>query len=200
MKKTVFFLLLMGILPLSLFAANVVSGVEGQPVLVRDGYEQPVTKGMEVLGGDIIKTGSGQADVSLNGGAGIRLLSDSEAQLKSIEQENTQIDLKVGNIIANLKKKIPEGSKFEVETPAAVLAVRGTQFWGQTQPGTSPKTTFAVRQGVVSVRDKATSEEFSVNKGQAIELAGQGQPALTREATVNELDAISQAELILIEE
>jgi hypothetical protein len=204
MKKAFLFsLLFIAALPLNAaFAANVVSGVEGQPVIVRDGQEQPAAVGMEVKKGDKVKTVAGsRADVSLNGAAGVRLLAESEAVLKEVSDTNTQIDLEVGNVIVNLKKKLAESDRFEVETPTAVLAVRGTQFWGQVTPqGEAPKTVFAVREGALNVKDKVTAEEWMVTKGGAIEITGDGKPALTRSAAVAELDAIAQAEEIKIEE
>ncbi len=187
----------------SLLAKNIVTGIQGQPVLVRDGQETVLTDGTEIAQGDTVKTGEGGLlDISLNGRSGVRILAETEVEMRQLDEKNTDLDMKVGNIIANLKKKVPSDGKFEVSTPAAVLAVRGTQFWGQAVPGGEgkPQSTFAVREGILSVRDKITSEEWMVNKGGAIEISGVGKPALTRAASAGELSAISQAEEIKIEE
>ena len=203
MKKTIIFLcaIFLGQPVFSAFAANVVTGIQGKPVIIQNGEEKPAEMGMEIQKGDILKTNElCQLDVSLNGGAGVRILASSEADLKEVAAENTRIDLKVGNLIANLKKKIPQGSKFEVETPAAVLAVRGTQFWGQVTEDAQSKTTFAVREGVLNITSKADSQVYTLEAGQAIELPLNEKNPHLRKAAEKELAAIATCEQIKIQE
>ncbi len=181
---------------------NFVTEMNGKATLVRAGQEQPVSVGMEVQPGDRVNVQSGTMDVSFNSYYGMRFLEATQCMISAADSENTQVNLITGNMIANLKKKLTPGQKFEVETPTAVLAVRGTQFWGQVlAPESGPaKTTFAVREGVLSITAKASQKSFTVEAGKAIELPeGEGNPSV-RDATEGELDAIKQAEVIKTEQ
>jgi hypothetical protein len=200
LKITAFLAFLMLSFHLSLFAEAIVSGIKGKATIVRGGSPLTLSMGTPLKKGDILKTeAGGQVDVSLNGAAGVRFLEGSEVVLRDIEPENTQLDLKIGNIIANLKKKLSDDQDFKVETPTAVLAVRGTQFWGQVAtPSAVPVTTFAVRKGEVEIFARQAQKSFKLSKGQALVIPyGETAPKV-REASKQELTAISQAEEIRI--
>ncbi len=203
MKKTLLALAgLMLIVPFTAQAAAekiVVSGVSGEPQMVRAGQTLPVKVGTECQTGDILKTSPGcNVDVSLNNLAGCRVLPSSECMISNGVSSNMKIQIKNGNAILNLKK-LPAGSSFQVETPTAVATVRGTQFWGRVmaQDPANPITTFAVRQGVVTVLAKGAGKTFSLKKGQALDIPANSSIAPSvRPALDAELKAMEEASSI----
>ena len=103
-----------------------------------------------------------------------------------------------GNAVLNLKKLSP-ASTFKVETPTAVAAVRGTQFWGRVdlQKADNPVTTFAVREGIVTVMVKNAGKLFYLKKGQALDIPKNTSIAPSiRPALDAEMEAMKQASAI----
>lgn len=187
---------------LSAYAAAaeiVVTGIEGEAVLTADGSDVKAVKGMAIPEGGVLKSGDqGTVDVSIYGNSGFRFLADTKVVFASTNPQEINLRLEAGNLIARFKNKIDPDASFEVETPTAVLAVRGTQFWGRVvSPGENPATSFAVREGAVSVTAKSSGQTFMLNAGQAIELLDDAEPVL-REAAVAELEAIAGSETIEI--
>lgn len=151
--------------------------------------------GMSCAAGDMVMTRPGAVvDLVLNGQAGCRLLPDTTAAVAGMKDGNIRVLVAEGNIVLNVKK-MPEGTRFLVDTPTSVAAVRGTQFWGRVagNEGTAV-TTFAVKEGGIRVRSKETGAEADLNAGQAVDL-GPGQTGLSpRPATAAELDAMKAAD------
>lgn len=89
----------------------------------------PVTRGMPLMQGDRIGTGkSSKADVSLDDGGVVTVNQSSAVLLKSLKRKDASFMLNVGRIllkVPGLKKRL---EKLQVRTPAAVAAVRGTEF------------------------------------------------------------------------
>ena len=183
--------------PIAAHAGGVVTESKGETFIVRNGKYLPAHVGMKVKKDDVVKTGpASQMDFSVNDQGGVRLLGPTELGVASTKKQDTQVDLRVGNIIVNLKEKL-KGAKFQVQTPAAVLAVRGTQFWGrEEQKSDKNVTTFAVRRGTVEVTDKATGESFTMEKGEAIDLSIEAGAAHSRKALAAEMGAMAQADEI----
>ncbi len=181
--------------------SHYISDIQGEASVLRQGKHVPASGGMEILQGDVIETEKGaQVDLSLNGESGTRFLEATQCTIEKASDKDIRLNMTAGNLIANLKKKLGPDQTFEVETPTAVLAVRGTQFWGQVQTleGGPRQSTFAVREGSLTVAAKASNAMFVLEAGQAIELPEGKVDPVVREATQGELDAIAQAEQIKI--
>ncbi len=106
------------------------------------------------------------------------------------------LKLSKGNAILNLEK-LPKGTSFQVETPTAIAAVRGTQFWGRVNPENpnNPITTFAVRRGQVEVLAKSEGKKFILEAGQALDVPKDSEkPAAMRKALDEEMAAMAQAD------
>lgn len=205
MKKIVLVLAALTVLVLQtpLFAASdniVVSSFAGSPVILRGDQTIPVTAGMQCQAGDIVKTPTSESsvDISVNGLAGCRILPASEFTIVNGSQSDMRLKILSGNAILNLEK-LPQGSSFQLETPTAVAAVRGTQFWGRVDaqnPG-NPVTTFAVREGTVEIIAKAAGKTFRLEKGQALDIpADESIVPLIRPALDAEMQAMAQASSI----
>lgn len=177
----------------------VISKVQGAPMIVRDGQEIAAVEGAICRTNDLLKTTPGCVlDIAMNGRAGCRVLASSEVLIASAENDRMHLRLDNGNIILNVDK-LPKGSEFMIETPTAVAAVRGTQFWGRVEGAQigSPVTTFAVREGAVEILTKVSGQVFKVEQGQALDIPED--PAavpLIRPALAEELAAMEQAQTI----
>ena len=181
----------------------VVSNIKGDPTIIRNGQEMPASVGMACEKGDVLKTTSQcQLDLSLNQVAGCRVLGSSECQIADAKASDMYLKVTDGNVILNLKK-LPESCSFRVETPTAVAAVRGTQFWGRVdlQKIDNPVTTFAVREGSVEILAKSAAKSFTITPGQALDIPKDPQvtPSI-RPALPAEMQAMEQAHDIQISE
>ena len=177
----------------------VVLGIQGAPMLVRGGQTMPISKGMEFQKDDVIQTSQNcMADLSMNNLAGCRVLPASQIAIADAEKGGMRLKIESGNAVFNLEK-LPKDSTFEVETPTAVAAVRGTQFWGRVamDPAASPVTTFAVRQGSVQIFAKAAQKSFLIQKGEALDIpADASKTPSVRPALEGEMQAMTQADTI----
>lgn len=171
-----------------------VTQASGTAEVVRDSKTQPATAGVALQAGDALKTGpDGQLDVSVAGLAGARFLGSTEAALTGTEQAQMSVTVTTGNVVLNLKD-LPPGSAFELETPTAIAAVRGTQFWGRVDaPAGAPSTTLAVREGSVAVTVKASGASYTVAQGQALDIPMGAMAPTTRAALDEEMAAMAQA-------
>lgn len=99
---------------------------------------RPVRVGDKLFEGDRIKTAEGaKAELLLEDGSFIRLREKTTLIIKTTRQKiSTQatehnLELRVGEIMLELKE-LNKGSTFEVQTPTAVAAVRGTTYYVRT--------------------------------------------------------------------
>ena len=119
--------------------------------------------------GDIIKTGP-ESFVVIQIGDDIlaRIQPDSTVEVKSLfEQENTEIFLEKGQIISVVKKFSKENN-YNIKTPTALAAVRGTEYSISFYKGRS---VLAVKEGKVqlsSLESKEKSKELMVETGNTV--------------------------------
>jgi hypothetical protein len=177
----------------------VISNVIGQASIIRGDKTMPATAGMACQSGDIIKTSPDcTLDIAMNKMAGARVLAGSECAIVDGKAQNMHLKIMNGNAILNLEK-LPEQSSFKVETPTAVAAVRGTQFWGRVDLAQveNPVTTFAVREGSVEIFAKSLGKSFMLEQGQALDIPkDESVVPLIRPALEAELQAMAQADAI----
>ncbi len=196
MKYTALFLFAILFMPAFTHAEEsdrVIFKTQGQSFVVRNGKDLSTEPGMHLEKEDILKTGpNSQLDLTMNGLVGIRLLAETQVRIMETEKEKMEIELKMGNIIANLKKLVA-GSDFKVESQTATLAVRGTQFWGRVNAPVLPITTFAVREGNVNIIEKSSGKSFDLTPGQALDIPETGGAISTRQAKPEEMQALEQA-------
>lgn len=121
--------------PLQLLAADAVIDRMSGEVLVRAAGEKAFTPAhakAPLLFGDEVKTSaSAVAHVVTNGGAAILLRPNTTMKLGGTADQ-TSLEIRLGEFLIGLKKKLAPKQSFQVRTPAAVAAVRGTLFWGLT--------------------------------------------------------------------
>lgn len=117
-----------------------------------DGRKKILTKNALIRVGDEVLSGAGAATITLADGSEVRLSPDSRLIFNRLTQYgkpgmvDTRLRLNRGEVHTRVKPVMEGGARFEIETPSAVAAVRGTAFSLQTGPeGTS----LQVTEGVV---------------------------------------------------
>lgn len=141
--------------------------VEGD---VRSGT-QALIPGSSLSPGDGVRTGKdGFATIRLADGSTLELKPDSEVVLESVrksplaEGSEAKFLLRSGRAEAAVQKRPAGGARFEVRTPIAVAAVRGTRFRVASDAARQTATS-EVLEGVVEVADNANLGRVSVAEG-----------------------------------
>ncbi len=155
-----------------------VVAVNGAVSLVRaDGQSAEITVGTELFSGDRVTTGDGQslrlqfADQSeLQVQANSEVVLDKLSQFKHSGMVDTRIRLNSGRIQTRVQQQ-KEGNRYEIKTPSAITAVRGTDFRLSAE-GTEISRT-EVTEGLVAV--SAGDAEKGVDEGFGI-IAEAGKP------------------------
>ncbi|MGO1461799.1 MAG: FecR domain-containing protein [Marinobacter sp.] len=113
-----------------------VTSVSGNVQLISgiDGRKKALTEDALVRVGDEVLSGAGAATITLADGSEVRLSPDSRLIFNRLTQYgksgmvDTRLRLNRGEIHTRVKPVIEGGARFEIETPSAVAAVRGTAF------------------------------------------------------------------------
>lgn len=125
-----------------------------------------VEKDMPLAAGDRITTGdNSSAEIALEGSHIIFLRSNSDFTVESSRQSESIFNLNLGSLLARLQK-LGEGRVLKVRTPAAVAAVRGTEFGVEVDPENSAQTHIGVfDEGKVEIQGgKGPSETLTANQ------------------------------------
>jgi len=78
---------------------------------------------------DMVKTASdGVAEIYLDDKGAIAVGRNTELEISSLEQEDAVLTLSFGSLAAKIKHFLNSKHKFQVRTPSAVCAIRGTEF------------------------------------------------------------------------
>lgn len=131
--------------------AAVVTSISGTLMVLPYGTEKWVKaeKGMFLYEGDQLRTGpNSRAGITFANGIELKINENSKFTIQiteEIEMKN-DIELFIGEIFSKI---MVEGVKFEMHTPVAVAAVRGTEF--NTKVKEDRLTTFLVYKGIVEV-------------------------------------------------
>lgn len=177
-------------------AALIVS-LSGTVEVIDGGAWMPAKKGQQLSEAAELRTGAdGQVDLQVPGRAGIRLLGGSLFKIKTLSDSAAQLAIEQGDILVR-SARLRGGEQLSVETPTAIAAVRGTQFWGQVKPQ-DKSGIFAVREGSVEVTIKASGARHTVEAGQALPYAADGS-ASARGAAEPELAAMQQLDQVKVD-
>lgn len=106
----------------------------GEVTLVRNGKGQPLTAATAINSGDTVRSGAnGSATIEFADGSRLLLQPNSEVVMDSLGgfdatgMADTSVRLKRGRVESRVAPQKPE-SRYRIITPAAVAAVRGTEF------------------------------------------------------------------------
>jgi len=93
---------------------------------------RPGSPGMEISGGDIVKTGGKSlAIIAFSRGSVVRLRENTELAVTAAEaggKESVSLNLSGGSVFSNVVKRLT-GEKFQVNAMTVVASVRGTEFF-----------------------------------------------------------------------
>jgi len=114
--------------------AKVVS-VNGEVLLhKKDQNDQPLTLDKELSQGDEVETRIGSATLKFDDGSQLQLSHHTRVHMEALlfasydQRIETRINLARGRVRAMVEKIKAQGSHYEIITPAAIAAVRGTDF------------------------------------------------------------------------
>lgn len=150
-----------------------------QAVIAATNRTVPVAAGLFLQTGDTIRTGP-DSNVTLEFGDGSRLLLQAESQLimetlsayGPTDNVDTRLRLQQGRVESQVTARTKSGPRYEIWTPAATSAVRGTRY----RLGMDPATTTAraeVLEGVVSFQGRRQTRTVAKGFGA---LAQAGKP------------------------
>ncbi len=134
--------------------------------------EQAGTDGMSLDAGDrVITATDSQAELMFFDGSILTLESGTEVEITKLKGEEhfRTILLKqwIGTTYSRVEKMVDSGSQYEIETPTALAAVRGTQFF--TEVDETGATTVATTEGLVSVSGQGAEVFVPVGKQTLVE-------------------------------
>jgi len=201
----------------------VLSGVKGE-VLVRKGgglRELPAVNGMELVQGDWLRTGKGTAKLSYEDGTEATIGSNSSLNIQRLSRSNSlgvsalsetrvtfsedghqsSVQLQSGSIWSKVKSLLNMDDSYEVETPTAVMGVRGTLYLVSVNPENG-ETQGDVIEGVVGVTQNAEAAQAGpiqlVTMGQTLRLVSLAEPLPEhRVIDPQELIRTTQAEILV---
>ena len=174
-----------------------IMGLNGEAFMANKDGIYRVKPGMSCEAGDMLMTREGcHLDLVIGGQAGCRMLPNTTVAIASTRSEGMKLLVAEGNVVMNIKH-LTGGSEFTIDTPTAVAAVRGTQFWGRVAGNeTQTLTTFAVKEGSVRVTAKESGRTVDLTVGQAADLGSGPGEMLSRPATEQEMAAMKIADEI----
>lgn len=130
-----------------------------------EGYDK-----LKLGGGDEVRTRSASTvEILMETGSRVRLAPDSSFKLSDENGEKTSMRLLFGKLRAWVKKYT---NKFEVRTPTAVCAVRGTEFSLEVDPHTSG-TQVDLFRGTLAVQDNL-GNELLLQEGRRLSVTAEG--------------------------
>jgi hypothetical protein len=139
-----------------------ISFISGNVKVSRDMIASPASVNMLLHKDDVIMTGrDGKANI-LFPGIGISHIGPGSVVtvlrlMRTDSADNVGMDLKNGYLLSSLKKFSRDSDDFYVETPSAVVGVRGTTFIVKVDPHTGMKA--ECFSGKVELQDKKKAEK-----------------------------------------
>lgn len=112
-----------------------IAHVAGRAEVERDGAVSPLRPGMTLVAGTVIRT-AGDSSLTIEFPDGSRSLvgADTELRLADLKRlhasgaQQTQLELRHGDLENDVRSKRLRGGRFIIDTPAATAAVRGTRY------------------------------------------------------------------------
>ena len=149
------------------------------------GTATPAQRGMALPAETTIETEKGSVILLLADGSQVLVKSKSRVVLKSPENsEGRFLQMFLGEILVNIKKRLGETPPFRMGTTSAVITVRGTRF--SVQVDKKGRTTVQVFEGIVEVEGLAEKPRaVLVEPGYMTEVNPGKQPQMPQE--INQL-------------
>ncbi|MBN2406826.1 MAG: FecR domain-containing protein [Elusimicrobia bacterium] len=152
--------------------------IEGKVSCAETGAEdwQDAAVGMELEEGDRLKTaGNSSAKIHFSSGHDAILGEKSEMVINSAKKDKTSLDLFKGKLRSKVKQ-LSSTQGYEILTPQAVCAVRGTDFDVNVAGG---RTDVKVYEGIVEAKELMTGDSIEIFAGQSSEIISNRSPELS---------------------
>lgn len=178
-------------------AIGKVVGVEGQVMILPSGGGQArqATTGTVLYEGDTIKAAkSSRAKLLMVDDSIVTIAESTELRLSEYRLDerqktrNSTLSLITGKVRLLVSKLVAHRSQYQVQTPTAVMGVRGTSVvvWTETDPATGKTTTFIlVLDGEISVTGAGVTKDASA--GMVIQISEGEAPSDPRPATPQDI-------------
>jgi hypothetical protein len=130
-----------------------------------------VEVGDRLVEGTTIRTGP-KSTVNLDLGQGhhLRIAPETSLVLSALQADKTKTYLTQGKVLSKVRP-LKDKEKFLIQTPSAVCAVRGTEFWtGANEKGTAVE----VRHGLVGMQAPGSPNELMVRAGERASILTDG--------------------------
>ncbi len=151
--------------------------VSGQVTVQRSGQGAfvPILAGAGIKSGDVVQTGAhSTADFAWPDGTRWKMAPDSRLVIQNAQSnplksnETSRFRLESGQVLLRVAKKMVPNSRFEIETPNVVVALRSAVLNVAIDKGA---TQIQVLQGRAEVSDLNTARQISVRSGQQMRAA-----------------------------
>jgi hypothetical protein len=171
------------------------SSVSGQVMVLsgRDSRKRPLTAGTLVRVGDELISYSGTATIELADGSVVRMSPNSRLAFNRLTRfgksgmVDTRLRLNEGEVETQVRPFVENGSRFEIETPSAVAAVRGTMFTLKTSPS---GTDLRVTDGRVAFGQRGKTRVIPEGYSARISTSSSGDMNIRRLPPAPELDPL----------
>lgn len=173
-KAIAYFLSLFIILPSAVYPVEI-SFYLGTITMVRNGKQNPVAVGKNLLTGDYLKTGKGSfLEIAYPDGSKIKINESSSATIGSKNIAGSdRISLISGTATGSIKKLLKGSAKSY--TPTIVCAVRGTEYTLTVSAGGN--TRVDVKEGAVEIISPRGTAAVKVNEKSEILMGGKPSPS-----------------------
>jgi hypothetical protein len=165
-------------------AAGKLTAVQGQVFVVRpDDTRAAASADMPLFPGDSIVTGAnGSAIVVLNKTDRYSMDPESETAVDEMADSDDDdppvLQLQLGQVLAQISKIFPGRTRAVIQTPTAMVGVRGTEF--EVAVAMDAACAASVRQGAVEI--KTDEAALTLAPGQSAEVDADGHPPRPLEA------------------
>ena len=161
------------IVSLTAAAEDIVSYLEGEVTIRRQGNPLSAEIGTELFAGDIVSTEAGAlAILSIAGRGDVKLRESTDLAIDSLGSR-TAVTLNRGGLFSRMRKLIGD-EEYAVMTPSMVAGVRGTEFF--VAYGRKIETEYdiwlCVNEGTVEVAIPEAGDSVMVEEGEGINIMG----------------------------
>ncbi|RMJ03834.1 FecR protein [Marinobacter litoralis] len=174
-----------------------VSSVSGnvQHISGADGRKTALTKQSLIRVGDELLLGAGSATLTLADGSELRVSPNSRLMFNRLTQYgktgmvDTRLRLHKGEVHSRVKPLRESGSRFEITTPSAIAAVRGTSFTLQANANGS---SIQVQQGAVDFGRPGKSQRIPAGYGASVATTGSERLRIRQLPPAPEINPVEQ--------
>jgi hypothetical protein len=136
------------------------------------------------------------AEIVYSSGALLRMDEDSKIIIEDATENSVKTSTTVGNVWANMRKLVSSKKEFELSSPTATAAIRGTVF--QMEAKADSSTDISVFQGKVAVGPGKGVQQPATGPGDVVEVPGPEEVPGPYEVTLDQWRMIVAGQMISV--